>query len=122
MSKSDQTWYGISHVYLEYKTENNFCCSLSRKKDSISIGNINSFSYSILKIIEILSDEGVFKVNQIDIPDYLYYLGCNAKRAVRLTFLKKVRFSIGNIDSISYSILKIIEILSDQGVRQSEPN
>ena len=59
MSKSDQTWYGISHVYLEYKTKNNFCCSLSRKKDRISIGNINSFSYSILKIIEILSDEGV---------------------------------------------------------------
>ena len=31
----------------------------------------------------------MFKVNQIDIPDYQYYLGCNAKRMVRLTFLEK---------------------------------
>ena len=31
----------------------------------------------------------LFKVNQIDIPDYQYYLGCNAKRMVRLTFLEK---------------------------------
>ena len=28
-------------------------------------------------------------MNQNDIPDYQYYLGCNAKRMVRLTFLKK---------------------------------
>ena len=28
-------------------------------------------------------------MNQIDIPDYQYYLGCNAKRMVRLTFLEK---------------------------------
>ena len=35
----------------------------------------------------------MFKVNQIDIPDYHYYLGCYAKRMVRLTFLeKKLRF------------------------------
>ena len=28
-------------------------------------------------------------MNQIDISDYKYYLGCNAKRTVRLTFLEK---------------------------------
>ena len=28
-------------------------------------------------------------MNQIDIPDYQYYLGCNAKGMVRLTFLEK---------------------------------
>ena len=28
-------------------------------------------------------------MNQIDIPNYQYYLGCNAKRMVRLTFLEK---------------------------------
>ena len=28
-------------------------------------------------------------MNQIDILDYQYYLGCNAKRTVRLTFLEK---------------------------------
>ena len=31
----------------------------------------------------------MFKVNQIDIPEYQYYLDCNAKRMVRLTFLEK---------------------------------
>ena len=28
-------------------------------------------------------------MNQIDIPDYLYHLGCNAKRMVCVTFLEK---------------------------------
>ena len=65
----------------------------------------------------------MFKVNQIDIPDYQYYLGCNAKRMVRLTFLeKKVRISIGNLDLFAYSNFKNIEILSGQGVVQIEPN
>ena len=46
-------------------------------------------------------------MNQIDIPDYQCYLGCNAKRIVRLTFLeKKVRFAIGNVDFFAYYILK----------------
>ena len=34
---------------------------------------------------------------------------------------KKVCFSIGIIDLFAYSIFKNIEILSDQGVVQSEP-
>ena len=28
-------------------------------------------------------------MNQIDISDYQYYVGCNTKRPVRLTFLDK---------------------------------
>ena len=53
-------------------------------------------------------------MNQIDIPDYQYYLGCNAIKPIRLTFLeKKVRISIGIIDLFAYSIFKKIEILSD---------
>ena len=28
-------------------------------------------------------------MNQIDMPDYQYYLDCNAKRVNRLTFLEK---------------------------------
>ena len=28
-------------------------------------------------------------MNQIVIPDYQYYLSCNAKRMVRLTFIEK---------------------------------
>ena len=61
-------------------------------------------------------------MNKNNIPDYQYFLGCNAKRIIRLTFLeKKVRISIGIIDLFAYSIFKNIEILSDQGVVQSEP-
>ena len=61
-------------------------------------------------------------MNQIDIPDYQYHLGCNTKRMARLVFLKKFRFSIGKIDLLAYSIFKNREILSDQGLFQSEPN
>ena len=62
-------------------------------------------------------------MNHIDIPDYPYYLSCNAKRMVRLTFLEKnFRISIGNIDLFAYSFFKNIEILSGQGVVQIEPN
>ena len=35
---------------------------------------------------------------------------------------KKVRISIANVDFFAYSILKNKEILSDEGVVQSEPN
>ena len=44
-------------------------------------------------------------MNQIDIPDYQYYLGCNAEKMVHLTFLEKVRVSIGNIDLFDHNSL-----------------
>ena len=49
-------------------------------------------------------------MNPINIPDYQYYLDFNAKTMVRLTFLEKARFSIGNFDLFAYSIFKSIEI------------
>ena len=58
-------------------------------------------------------------MNQNDIPNYQYYLGCNAKRTVSLTFLEKKFVSQSELST--YSIFKNIEILSDQGVVQSEP-
>ena len=61
-------------------------------------------------------------MNQIDIPDYQYYLGCNAKRIVRLTFLEKKFVFQSEFRLFAYSIFKNIEILSGQGVVQSEPN
>ena len=75
--------------YLECNAKRMVCLTFLEKKFSISIGNIDLFAYSIFKNIEILSGQGVVKVNQIDIPDYQYYLGCNAKRMVCLTFLEK---------------------------------
>ena len=63
-------------------------------------------------------------MNQIDIPDYQYYLGCNAKRTVRLTFLEKKFLFQSEIstDLFAYSIFKNIETSSGQGVVQIEPN
>ena len=60
-------------------------------------------------------------MNQIDIPEYQYYLGCNAKNGPPNFPRKKIRVSIGIIDLFAYSIFKNMEILSDQGVVQSEP-
>ena len=65
----------------------------------------------------------MFKSNQINIPDYQYYLSCNAKKNGPPNFpRKKVRISIGIIDLFAYSIFKNIEILSGQGVVQIKPN
>ena len=44
-------------------------------------------------------------MNQNDIPNYQYYLGCDAKKNGPPIFpRKKVRFSIGIIDLFAYSI------------------
>ena len=40
-------------------------------------------------------------MNQIDIPDYQYYLGRNAKRMVRLTVLEKKFVSQSEISTFS---------------------
>ena len=61
-------------------------------------------------------------MNQIDIPDYQYYVGCNAKGMVCLTALKKVDISHGKFDFFADFILKNSLILSGQGVVQIEPN
>ena len=49
-------------------------------------------------------------------------MGCNAKKGPPNVPRKQVRISIGFIDLFAYSILKNIEILSNQGVVQSQPN
>ena len=61
-------------------------------------------------------------MNQIDIPDYQYYLRCNPKGMVRPTFLEKKFVFQSELSTFAYSIFKNVEILSHQGVVQSEPN
>ena len=65
-------------------------------------------------------------MNQIDIPDYQYYVGCNAKRMVRLTFLEKSSFfnRKSRFIRLLFRILflKNSVILWCQGVVESEPN
>ena len=90
-------------------------------------------TYSLIlfsKNSEILSDKELSKSNQIDIPDYQYYVGCNAKRMVRLTFLEKSSFFNRKSRLIRllfrfpllFLFLKNNVILWCQGVVQSEPN
>ena len=51
---------------------------------------ISTFSLILfLKIEKFYRIKELFKVNQIDIPDYQYHLGCNTKRMARLAFLEK---------------------------------
>ena len=54
-------------------------------------------------------------MNQTDIPDYRYYLGCNAKRMVRLTFLEKNFVSQSEVSTYSLILFsKNSEFLSGQ--------
>ena len=50
-------------------------------------------------------------MNQIHIPDYRYYLGCNAKRMVSLTFLEKKFVSQSEISTFSLILFSKIEKL-----------
>ena len=65
-------------------------------------------------------------MNQTQIPDYQYYLGCNAIRMVRLTFLEKMFVFQSEISNysliIAYSIFKKIEYFLGQGGAQIRPN
>ena len=60
------------------------------EKKFVFQSEISTFSLILFsKIEKFYRIKELFKVNQIDIPDYQYYLGCNAKRMVRLTLLEK---------------------------------
>ena len=65
-------------------------------------------------------------MNQIDIPDYQYYLSYNAKRKVHLTFLEKKFVFQSELATysliIAYSIFKSLEFLLGEGFVQIRPN
>ena len=96
---------------------------MPRKKVSFSYGNFDLFAYSIFKIIEISSGEGVVQSEQNWYPrlPVLFRLLCKKNGQPNFP-RKKVSFSYGNFDLFAYSIFKNIEISSGQGVVQSEPN
>ena len=66
-------------------------------QSEISIYSLILFS----KIEKFYRIKELFKVNQNDIPDYQYYLDCNAKRMVRLTVLEKKFVSQSEISTFS---------------------
>ena len=60
------------------------------EKKFVSQSEISTFSLILFsKIEKFYRIKELFKVNQIDIPDYQYHLGCDTKRMARLAFLEK---------------------------------
>ena len=60
------------------------------QKKLVIYTEISTFSLiEFSKIVDFYRIIQLPKANQIDIADYQYYLGCNAKGMVRLTFLEK---------------------------------
>ena len=64
--------------------------------------------WRILKIGLFYRIKELFKVNQIDIPDYQYYINSNAKRMVRLTLLEKIFVFQSEIST--YSLIQFSKI------------
>ena len=86
-------------------------------KVRFSIGIIDLFAYSNLKNIEILSNQGVVQRQPkwfLRLP-VMFGLYCKKNGPPNVP-RKKVRISIVIIDLFAYSVLKNIEILSNQGV------
>ena len=96
-------------MYLECKTERIFCYSFPRKEfvfqSEISIYSLILFS----KIEKFYRIKELFKVNQIDIPDYQYHLGCDTKKMARLAFLEKKFVSQSEISTFSLILFSKIE-------------
>ena len=87
------------------------------KKVRISIGIVDLFAYSILKNIEILSNQGgCSKSTKLISPTTKNVWAVTQKNGPPNVPRKQVRISIGNIDLFAYSILKNIELLSNQWV------
>ena len=60
------------------------------QKKLVIYTEISTFSLiEFSKIVDFYRIIQLPKANQIDIADYQYYLGCNAKGMIRLTFLEK---------------------------------
>ena len=87
--KSNQTRHGVSPGYVECKTERIFGIACLGKKLAFDTEICYYFEYFFSKIEKFYRVKELFKVNQIDIPDFQYHLGCNAKRMARLAFLEK---------------------------------
>ena len=68
----------------------------------VSQSEISTFSLILFsKIEKFYRIKELFKVNQIDIPDYQYHLGCNTKRMARLAFLEIKFVSQSEISTFS---------------------
>ena len=120
--KSNQTGYRVYHGYLECKTKRIFAIACLEKKFGFQ-SEISTYSLILFsKLHKFYRIKELFKSNQTGYWVYHGYLNCKTKKNCYSLSRNQVRILIGNIDLFAYSIFKNIEILSDQGVLQSEPN
>ena len=123
LSKWNQTWHVVSLVYLESKTKRNFAVAWLGKKLVFQTEICDIFKSLILKYSFFDRVKELSKSNQTWYGVSHVYIESETKTIFSIDCLgKKFVFSIGNIDLFAYSIFKNIEILSGQGVVQSEPN
>ena len=62
LCKWNQTWYGVSPVYIESETKRFFCYNLPRKKVSFSYGFVQLFQINNSKSWSISSNQGVVQI------------------------------------------------------------
>ena len=95
LSKSNQTRYGVSHVYIERKRKK-FRYSLSWKKVRISIGNFGLLAYHALilfsKIQKFYRVKELSKSNQTRYGVSHVYLERKTKRIFGIAYLQKSSF------------------------------
>ena len=119
LSKSNQTRYGVSHVYLESKTKRIFAIACLGKK-FVFQSEIQTYSLILFsKIQKFYRIKELSKTNQTRHGVSHVYLESKTKRIFAIACLgKKFVFQSEIFDLFAYSIFKNIEILSDQGVVQ----
>ena len=80
------------------------------EKKFVSQSEISTFSLILFsKIEKFYRIKELFKVNQNDIPDYQYHLGCDTKRMARLAFLEKKFVFQSEISTFSLILFLKIE-------------
>ena len=80
------------------------------EKKFVSQSEISTFSLILFsKIEKFYRIKEFFKVNQIDIPDYQYHLGCDTKKMARLAFLEKKFVFQSEISTFSLILFLKIE-------------
>ena len=91
MSKSNQTRYGVFHVYLERKRKR-LLVELVYKKVRFSVANFDLFGYSIFKNIEIYWVKELSKTNQTRYEVSHVYLERKTKTIFGIACLQKSSF------------------------------
>ena len=89
MSKSNQTRYGVSHVYLEFNAEGSFAIALLGKKLDFHTEFCVYFKYLISKYRIFHRVKELSKSNETRYEEFHVYLECNAKRIFAIAFLGK---------------------------------